>query len=234
MKKLVLSLSLIFIAEAFPLHAQDTLPKFTVRKVGNNRIIVDWINTYVNIRQISIQRSMDSLQGYRTILTVADPKAPQNGFADTKAAHDRMFYRLYILLDKGVYLFSKIKRPVVDTMKRTEFDDNAGQMNSLDSVSIPNFGVNNKPRPEVFVPSLHVFTSKDGYVGINLPDDGNKKFSIKFYTADDQFLFELKDIKPRTFKLDKTNFYRAGWFKFELYENGTLLEKHKFFLQKEF
>ena len=26
-----------------------------------------------------------------------------------------MFYRLYIMLDKGVYLFSDAKRPVLDT-----------------------------------------------------------------------------------------------------------------------
>jgi len=47
-------------------------------------------------------------------------------------------------------------------------------------------------------------------------------------------LFELKDIKQKNFKLDKTNFYHAGWFRFELYEDGKLLEKHKFYLEKDF
>ncbi|MBK8951639.1 MAG: hypothetical protein IPM85_04250 [Chitinophagaceae bacterium] len=47
-------------------------------------------------------------------------------------------------------------------------------------------------------------------------------------------MFELKDIKEKTFKLDKTNFYHAGWFKFELYGDGKLIDKHNFYIEKEF
>lgn len=234
MKKLVLSLLLICVTAGMRLYAQDTLPKFSVRNVGNNRIIIGWTNTFQTIKQISIQRSLDSLQGYRTVLTVADPTAPQNGFADTKAINDHMFYRLYIMLDKGIYMFSDAKRPVLDTMRRTAYNDKINRLTN-DSLSIPNFGLNNgKTRPAPFVPSLHVYTYRDGYVQVNLPDAENKKYSIKFFEEDDSFLFELKNIKERTFKLDKANFFHAGWFKFELYEDGKMIEKHCFYLQKEF
>ncbi len=233
MKKLALTFVLIFAVAGIIVHAQDTLPKFSVKNVGNNRIIIGWTNTFETVRQISIQRSFDSLSGYKTILTVADPTTPQNGFVDAKATNDHMFYRLYILLDKGVYLFSKVQKPVLDTLKRTAFNDRI-TTNGTDPVSIPNFGVNNKNKPDVFTPSLHVYTHKDGYVNINLPDEENKKYSIKFFEEDGTFLFELKDIKERTFKIDKTNFYHAGWFRFELYEDGILTEKHKFYLQKDF
>jgi len=67
-----------------------------------------------------------------------------------------------------------------------------------------------------------------------LPSAGDKKYRIKFFTPDDELLFELKDIKEKDFKIDKTNFYHSGWFKFELYENEELLEKNKFYLPKEF
>ena len=72
------------------------------------------------------------------------------------------------------------------------------------------------------------------YIKCNSLDDLGKKYNIKFFTADDRPVFELKDIKERNFKLDKTSFYRSGWFKFELYEDGKLIEKNKFFLPKEF
>lgn len=92
-----------------------------------------------------------------------------------------------------------------------------------------------KNRPTAFVPSLYVYTHKDGYVKINLPDEEKaKKYSIKFFEEDETFLFELKDIKEKSFKIDKANFYHAGWFRFELYEDGKLLEKHKFYLEKDF
>jgi hypothetical protein len=266
MKKLFLT-SLLFSISAFSLiYSQDTLPDFTVKNVGNNRIIIGWVNNYEDIRQISIQRSFDSLNFYKSILTVADPNAIQNGYLDTKANHDHMFYRLYILLDKGVYLFSPAKRPFIDTTKKiadtkskiptvisneTKPDTviidgrmviiqakpisiNIDNLQWGDSMAAPKPN-HTKPQTITFMPSLHVFTGRDGYVSINLPEDMKaKKYSIKFFEEDGSFLFELKEIKERNFKMDKTNFYHAGWFGFELYESGKLIEKHKFYLTKDF
>jgi hypothetical protein len=232
-------------AQPAPSQRQDTLPKFAVKNAGNNRIVVSWTNTFKTIRQISIQRSYDSLKNYKTILTVPDPTTLQNGYVDTKAPNDHMFYRIYLMLEKGIYMFSDVKRPAYDTLSKAAADyslkkgisingsiDKIGGPDSLSA--IPNMGISNGNKPNVFTPSVHVYTYKDGYVRINLPDDKDKKYNIKFFEEDGSFLFELKDIKERTFKIDKTNFYHAGWFKFELFENGKLIEKHKFFLQKEF
>jgi len=216
------------------LFAQDTLPKFSVRNVGNNRYIVSWVNNFETIKQISIQRSFDSLHNYKTILTVPDPTTRQNGFVDTKAPNDHMFYRLYILLEKGVYLFSDARRPVFDSLRKTVYTNKTDRLGGIDSVTAPNFGINNKNGVNVFTPSMHVYTYSDGFVRIHLPPDEDKKYSIKFYEDDGSFLFELKDIRTRKFKIDKTNFYHAGWFRFELFENGKLIEKHKFYLQKDF
>ncbi|MEO7923941.1 MAG: hypothetical protein ABIR30_09695 [Chitinophagaceae bacterium] len=228
-------LLLFFLATAVSVLAQDTLPKFSVNNAGNNRIIIGWINTFESIKQISIQRSFDSLTGYKTILTVPDPTTPQNGYADMKATNDHMFYRLYILLDKGIFLFSDAKKPVRDTIRRTDpVSIRLGQFNGVDSVAVPNPGVN-KTKPNAFTPSLYVYTHRDGYVRISLPDEEKpKKYSIRFFDEGQSFLFELKDIKEKDFKLDKTNFFHAGWFRFELYEDEKLIERHKFYLEKDF
>ncbi len=232
MKKLAL-LFLVFTLISSAMHAQDTLPKFAVKNVGNNRIIIGWVNNFSDIRQISIQRSFDSLSGYKTILTVPDPTTPQNGYVDAKATNDHMFYRLYILLEKGVFLFSDAKRPLTDSTRRADFPVRTG-VPGIDSVKSPVIN-GNKPKSNTFMPSLYVYTNRDGYVRISLPDEEkSKKYSIKFFDDEEVFLFELKEIKEKDFKIDKTNFYHAGWFRFELYEDGKLLEKHKFFLEKEF
>ncbi|HUR65177.1 MAG TPA: hypothetical protein VMZ03_02400 [Chitinophagaceae bacterium] len=253
MKRLLLvSIPLLFLITS--LAAQDTLPRFSVINAGNNRVIIGWINKLENVKQISIQRSFDSLTGYKTILTVADPTLPQNGLMDAKATNDHMFYRLYIMLDKGMYLFSDAKKPVKDSL-RTIIKTNVQlkndpsipdsvekarpvviQLNGFpgtDSVTVP-IPVNMKNKTNSFVPSLYVYTCRDGYVCIKLPDDEKpKKYSIKFF-ENERLLFELKEIKEKEFKLDKTNFYHAGWFNFELYEEGNLVEKHKFYLEKDF
>jgi hypothetical protein len=242
MKKRALILSSLFITAGKFLMAQDTLPQFTVKNVGSNRIVIGWINKFETVKQISIQRSFDSTRNFKTILTVADPTIPENGFVDTKAGTDRMFYRLYIMLEKGAYLFSDAKRPVLDTVVKKE-----AVKTNLPGITVPvmisdsvvigpvnGANGNNRPRAELYVPSKRIFTFKDGYVKIILPDESTKKYDIKFFSSSNDLLFELKDVKERNFKIDKTNFYHAGWFKFELFENGELVEKNKFYIPREF
>lgn len=279
MKRFFLSLLLIVPAFSMPLLAQqqvvsgqDTLPRFSVINAGANKNIISWVNNYPLVKQISIQRSSDSLTNYKTILTVADPTAIQNGYMDTKAPNDRIFYRIYIQLDKGAYLYSKSRKPFFDTASKRKITPVSGHRDTLmqngqlvviktdtvivdnkpviikaqpvvikleniqwgDSVATPNPDYK-KPKVPAFTPSLYVFTNRDGYVRVNLPDDEkSKKYAIKFFEEDNSFLFELKDIKERDFKLDKTNFYHAGWFYFELYEGEKLIERHKFYLAKDF
>jgi len=262
-----LSLTILITLSFFAVSAQDTLPKFTVKNLGNKRIVVSWKNNYEVVKQISIQRSPDSLKNFKTIMSVTDPTAKENGFADTKAPTDRQFYRLFIVLDKGGFLFSEAKKPFLDSSLlvrpkppvstidssasnvtvNTQPEDTASPSARLDNSktdklnldtknpSIGSRDINsNKPRPDVYVPSMHVYTYKDGNVRIILPDNDEKKYSIKFFEEDNSFVFEIKDIKQTPVLLDKSNFYHAGWFKFELYADGKLIEKNKFKISKDF
>lgn len=225
MKKLpVLFFFLVFFTK---LSAQDTLPKFAVKNVGNDRIIVGWINNFIDITQISVQRSFDSVSGFKTINTVTDPYSPQNGFVDTKPTNDHMFYRLYMMKEDGSFQFTEAKRPIIDSFAITA-KTNVSVSQNKDTASaarvIPGFLASN-----------YVYTDRLGYVNINLPDEEKpKKYGVKFYTEEGEFIFEIKEVKERNFKIDKTNFYHAGWFRFELFEDGKLLEKHKFYIEKDF
>ena len=86
----------------------------------------------------------------------------------------------------------------------------------------------------VYKPSMYVFTARDGNITIALPEVSTKKYSVKFFEEDSTPLFELKQVKQSPLTLDKANFLHAGWFFFELYENGLLKEKHKFYIPKDF
>ena len=209
--------------------SQDTLPKFAVTNAGNNRAVVGWVNTYGLVKQISIQRSFDSLTNFKTILSVADPNSRQNGFVDSKAPNDKMFYRLFVVLGQGQFFFTASKRPVIDSFRLT-------RNGLIDRSNDPlNIGINpGAPRRSDFIPSFYVYTNRDGYLFINLPDASKKKYHIKFYEEDDNLLFELKNIKEPALTLDKANFLHAGWFKFELYNDDKLIEKNRFYLAKEF
>ena len=87
---------------------------------------------------------------------------------------------------------------------------------------------------EVYKPSLFVFTGRDGHVTIALPNVTSKKYNVKFFEDDTTPIFEVKEVKESPLILDKTNFMHAGWFRFELYENGQLKEKHRLYIPKDF
>ena len=296
--------------------AQDTLPSFTLLNKGNNRIIASWTNPYgQNIRQLTIQRSFDSTKNFKSILTLPDPTVPQNGYADTKATNDHMFYRLFILLDSGKYVFSKSKKPTPDTVRAKEqpkdvkpaeqsgYEPPKANMPLPDTLATPahvepklkelprkelvkpeivkpkeiperivfvkkrdtviaqigersirrfrdsvatrtkdtvNFNTADTLviRPfvpkEIYKPSKYVFTEKDGNVKIALPLAAEKKYTIKFFDEFNAPSIEIKQIKDTLLTLDKSNFVHAGWFRFELYEDGQLKEKHKLFIPKDF
>jgi hypothetical protein len=200
--------------------AQDTLPRFSVTNAGNNRVIVGWVNAIGPMRQISVQRSHDSSKNYKTIMSVADPNAVQNGFADTKAPNDHMWYRLFYVVGTGSYFFTAAKQPGRDaaaTLENKLLDANAPKQENAAAIKNPGF-----------VPSFYVYTTREGNVFINLPDADKKDYSLKFYDDTNTFLFDIKSIKETGLTVDKTNFYRAGWFQFELFNDEKLVERHRF------
>ena len=283
--------------------AQETLPKFSASLKPNGKVIISWHNNYPVVSQISIQRSFDSLKNFTTLLTVPDASVAENGFVDSKAANTRMFYRLFIVLDNGKYIFTKSKRPAPDTVttkeKNTDDNDNAlskseqqrltyiqknkdsifingpDKINAAPAINLVKIFFIKKQdtligqlfeksvrrfrdsiltktkdtlvfkdadtiliKPfvpkEVYKVSIYVFTNKDGNITIALPGAGNKKYNVRFFETDASELFEIKEIKQSPLIVDKTNFVHAGWFRFELYEDGILKEKNKFFIPKDF
>jgi hypothetical protein len=100
--------------------AQETLPKFSASLKPNGKIIISWRNNYPVVSQISIQRSNDSLLNFTTLLSVPDASVVENGFVDSKAPDKHLFYRLFIVLDSGKYIFTRSKRAVLDTIAVVE------------------------------------------------------------------------------------------------------------------
>lgn len=107
MKKFPILLFVFFIAAKS--FSQDTLPGFTIVERGD-KIIISWTNPYQNIVQLNIQRSYDSLKFYSTIFSSPSPEIPQNGYTDTKKPANRVYYRIFYVLQGGQYFFSRAKR----------------------------------------------------------------------------------------------------------------------------
>jgi|SRR6476469_729513 len=246
--------------------SQDTLPNFTVQNIGGGKIRISWTNPYPTATTMNVQRSFDSTKNFRTIFSAQSPELPQNGYLDTKAPWDKMFYRVYYVINGSSYFFTTAKRPSVagyadpvvavksdgitsvtikvkDTVYlKLDFDDFIKFRDSIvsktkDSLfTINATEVQLKPyqSKELWKPSPYVYTNKDGYINVYLPFFKDKKYRLIIFDEDGTQLFEIKHVKEQNLILDKANFYHAGWFSFELFEDDKLKEKNKFYLQRDF
>jgi hypothetical protein len=174
--------------------AQDTLPRFSIVNRGRERIIISWTNPYgAQIKQLSVQRSFDSLKNFKTILTLPDPTVPQNGYVDTKATNDHMYYRLYILLDSGRYSFSRSRRPVTDNSIAVVTQPTGAQSRGV----IP---LENISKAGEHIDRIIYVKKQDTLIG-GIPESNLKRFrdSINFTTKDTIYMRSADTILVRVF-----------------------------------
>ena len=222
---------LVFIFTSINIFAQQKpLPVIMVKNI-NNKIIVSWINEYTKpITTLNIQRSYDSLKNYKTAGSVLSPQSRENGYADVNAPYNKMYYRIFVAFEGGTYAYSNVMRPVKDTTKYSNVADDKSPWLNVPKDS----GFIQPPaKPTITYPSSFIFTAKDNNVIIHLSETATRKYSVKFFDDTEKFLFEIKRIKEDFLIIEKVNFVRTGWFNFEIYEDGELLEKNKFQITKE-
>jgi hypothetical protein len=116
-KHLLLFLTCFLSATLVLAQRTDTLPNFTVvSKKG--KVFLRWINPYPNVKQITIQRSIDaSKKNFRSIISLPDPSAFENGYYDKTAPNDSFFYRIYVQVESINLYYTQIKQPVKDTSR---------------------------------------------------------------------------------------------------------------------
>ncbi len=194
--------------------AQEVLPEFTV-KDSKGVISISWQNKYPEpVKGISIQRSSDSTKGFSTVTAVNNPAAVANGIVDTSAGSPKMFYRLFITFDLGGYVFTEAKQPEIDP----EFDYLKAIKKIADLSKYQ---------------SRFVYAARDNNIVLDLPDFIPNKYVVKFFEEDTKLLFELIKLTEGYLIIEKVNFLHAGWFYFEIYDDGKLLEKNKIFIPKD-
>ncbi len=260
MKKIISILSfLIFAKSAF---TQDTLPKITVKNMSG-RIIVSWMNNYtLPIANINIQRSYDSLKNYTTIGSVLNPQNVENGYTDINPPYTKMYYRVFVGFEGGTYVITSPVRPVKVIPPPVEIKEDSVQLtpdtyiSGADSSKIkttvepikppsknPVKPANPQilipttppppPKPVITYPSQKIFTSRNQDVVIYLPNADSKNYLVKFYNEENKEIFQLTKLTEKYLILEKVNFTHSGWFHFELFEDGELIEKNKFYIPKD-
>jgi hypothetical protein len=120
--KLLTSLFIVTTLFCYAASAQDTLPNFSIKEIGKEKVLISWSNPFPNCVQLAVQRSFDSTRFFTTVYSAISPDLPQNGFAVSKMpAGIKVYYRIFYVLQGGAYFFSNAKsvgalsKPVLDT-----------------------------------------------------------------------------------------------------------------------
>jgi len=130
-KKYVLLILLCCVSVA--LWAQPALPDFSIIKGPKNHTILSWKNNFgANLTVLNIQRSTDSVKGFRTIHSVDNLSLATNAYTDNKPVPGADYYRLYYMMKNGSYYFTKAKRIATGFVT----DNLLSQLNSSKAITI--------------------------------------------------------------------------------------------------
>ncbi|MFZ2784239.1 MAG: hypothetical protein WAZ36_07555 [Sediminibacterium sp.] len=206
--------------------------RFSVIELSAGLHKISWNNPYRQAVQLAVQRSTDSLQNFRTILSAKNPELEENGFTDHTAPHSgNVFYRIFVTMEGGGFFFT----PVVKAQKAAAVVPKAvpkpaAPVVKKDSILPPKIVVPENP----FLnkkPSKFVYTDARGYLVIALPKAAINRYKLIIYDTNGSILFTIEHIRETELIVEKVNFLHSGWFNFELLENGLLLEQNRFYIQ---
>lgn len=224
-----------FLLTGFAGNAQDqqfmppVLPDFTA-SIKTGRIQLDWISGFTQVKEIGVQRSLDSVLNFNTIGYASYPTQTRNAYLDNKPLPGTNYYRLFILFTNGRFMYSKTVLALSDSTIRADQKLQYADIMDASRGLRGKEQENREPERISWHPSNYIYTTADGNINIKLPDALQKKYSVKFYESNGTFLFDIDQVKAPFLILEKAIFMHAGWFNFEIFEDGKLKEKWNLFI----
>jgi hypothetical protein len=233
MKKTALFILMIFqLNKEHTIVAQSYLPQFSVIKLSNRNNKISWNNPHKNCIQLAVQRSTDSVNNFRTILSAQSPELAENGFIDKTAPEQgSVYYRIFYTLKGGAYYFSKTIAPSKEN-NTIESKKTLSKKSSKKKKGAKNKKTKNESTDKRTINSKYVRITDKGDLQINIPKALEIKYDIFIYNEDKKTMFSIDAIHETSLTIEKVNFIKAGWFEYELIEAGKVIERKRFYIQK--
>lgn len=87
--------------------------------------------------------------------------------------------------------------------------------------------IKEKEKEVIRYPSKRIYVYAEQQVVLHLPDAMIKDYSVKFFNETGKLIFELRNLREEYLILEKVYFGKSGWYNFEIYDRGILIEKNK-------
>jgi hypothetical protein len=94
----------------------QTLPSFNATNKSGSTVI-SWNVSEEKLSLLVIQKSTDSLNGFKSIASMPDPNTPSNGYVDKNNKDLNFYYRIFYAGVNGKYYFTASKKAQIEILK---------------------------------------------------------------------------------------------------------------------
>ena len=127
-------------------------------------------------------------------------------------------------------LFKELNKKDYQKFRDSIFNFTKDSLSRINKNTVAYFPAQTDTITQSWTPSQYVYTNNFGNLVISLNNTQHKRYSLFIYSGL-KLLINLTNIQEDQIILEKSNFYHSGWYQFELYCDGIMLEKNKFLLQ---
>jgi len=171
------------------LFAQPALPDFNILKGPKSQTVLSWKNNFGdNLTVLNIQRSTDSVRGFRTIYSVENLTLAANAYTDNKPMPGADYYRFYYMMKNGSYYFTKAKRIATGYVT----DNLLSQLNSSKIINIEG----DKPRKLAYNALYHLKDSVVNFTSDSLFFVNDSTVQYVRYNAVAAIASTMTDLQP--------------------------------------
>ena len=262
------ALLILFCSLSAILFAQQALPDFNIMKGPKEHTILSWKNNFGdNLAVLNIQRSTDSIRGFRTIYSVENLTLATNAYTDNKPVPGADYYRFYYMLKNGSYFFTKAKRISTGFVA----DNLLSQLNNSKTITIQGEKPRKLPYNQLYhlkdsvanftsdsllfvndstiqyakynavaaiattaaatnltAVSKFIYTNADSYIVLKFPEQDLASYSMIIYKMNGtSVLYKIPRFDQSELILSKSSFLHTGWYPYEIFKDGKLVERSR-------
>jgi hypothetical protein len=192
--KLLFSFFLFFVACASLVVAQPILPSIDCQLTAG-KVSLAWMCQYDGVKVVIVKRSADSMHNYESIGVLERAAIGAQHFIDTLPLSGVSFYKIAVIFNSDLVWHSNHCR----------ITDGSDSLSRLSKYVIVNPGT--------------------GHVDVTLPDEEQMHlYSLVFYDRKGGEVLRVSRLKVKSTIIDKRNFQRRGFYRFELRKDRDVFE----------
>ncbi len=148
----------------FITNAQETLPAFSVT-AKNKNITIQWQKPNELLTLLVIQKSLDSLNGFKSVASMPDPNKEKGSFKEESNNANHFYYRIFYVGVNGKYYFTQSQKAILEKTFQAPPQKSISPISAKIVITPPPKPINKiiekKPAPEIVFEPVESIPKKE-------------------------------------------------------------------------